>query len=192
MKNYITLILILTLFTTQAQVSEIGANYNIGSIVGEAGLLIKPEISPVNLGIVYKRNLNPRVARRYALNFLQTQHSKILEVSGGLDFNFSEYNTFRIRNKKQTFYVILEANAFYYKPIDEGGKLSFGIPIGLGYKKIFRKYLGFYIEGKARLTFNDGLDGINTNESTFDSYYFTSFGIFYTFGRRNEKERIKF
>lgn len=104
--------------------------------------------------------------------------TNIYELSGQIEFNFFKYD----KEKKQfnfTPYLLLGVSAFYFNPVaefegqnyqlqpiqTEGKKysrVSFGIPVGGGFKYSFNPFWAIGIEGGYRWTITDYLDDVSS------------------------------
>ncbi|ANW97141.1 hypothetical protein AXE80_12970 [Wenyingzhuangia fucanilytica] len=176
-----------------SQVYEAGLTYNLGNVMGERNDAFPITSSYKNWGVVIKKNMNPRIAYRLAINLMESHNTQLAELSGGIDFNFTKYNLIRTGNiKKSTGYLIFEAATMFY---NTGGdtKFSIALPMGIGYKHAITKRIVCSMEAKARVSFSDTLDKITTNKSTLDAYYYIGASIYYTFGwPRGSKNQIRF
>ncbi|MDO3694125.1 DUF6089 family protein [Wenyingzhuangia sp. chi5] len=180
-----------------SQVYEAGLTYNLGNVMGERNNAFPITSSYKNWGVVIKKNMNPRIAYRVAVNLMESSHqnstTQLAELSGGIDFNFTKYNLIRTGNiKKSTGYLIFEAATIFYNT-DGKTKFSAALPMGIGYKQALTKRIVCSLEAKARVSFSDVLDNIKTNKSTLDAYYYIGASIYYTFGwPRGSKNQIRF
>ncbi|GGF64946.1 hypothetical protein SAMN05444281_0636 [Wenyingzhuangia marina] len=176
-----------------SQVYEAGLTYNLGSVVGERNDAFPITTSNKNWGVVIKKNMNPRISYRLAVNLMESYNTQLAELSGGIDFNFTKYNLIRTgKIKKSTGYLIFEAATIFYNTRGKT-KFSAALPIGIGYKQALTKRIVFSLEAKARVSFSDVLDNIKTNKSTLDAYYYIGTSIYYTFGwPRGSKNQIRF
>ncbi|CAM1344867.1 type IX secretion system protein PorG [Tenacibaculum amylolyticum] len=185
MKRFIlTLLLACTTSITFSQIHEVGFFVGGSNFIGDIGrtnYLFPNEFAG---GLVYKYNLNPRMALRGTytalpisgadadsdnlfrqqrnFSFTNTLH----EFAAGIEYNFFEYN---IRELGQTFtpYILAEVAAFNYKApasVNASGAVQFtnefsmSIPLGVGIKGRISDHLAFAFESAIRLTFNDELD----------------------------------
>ena len=185
MKNYIFLFL-LTCFTsvTFSQIHEVGffvggTNY-IGDI-GKENYLIPND---VGFGLVYKYNLNPRIALRGTYTYMNISgddtlsnnsfrsdrglsfSNSIHELAAGIEFNFFDYN---IQHHETSFtpYILAEAAFISYQKISNyidadnisyESTSSFTLPVGVGIKGKLSGNLAYAIEAAVRFTFVDDLD----------------------------------
>ncbi|NLP58622.1 DUF6089 family protein [Lutibacter sp. B1] len=185
MKKLIVLTIFICLTTTsKAQINEIGLILGGSNYIGDIG----PEyyINPSNFmgGIIYKWNMNPRIAFRGTFTYADisaddadaTNNARkqrgirftnnIKELAVGVEFNYFDYNIDDFK-KSHTPYILVELAAFNYKVVknetgpkqyDYENKTSFAIPFGIGYKtKIFTDF-AIALELRARYTFEDDLD----------------------------------
>lgn len=190
------LVYLLPLFFIQigfSQVYEAGLTYNLGNVIGENDEVFPIGGSNKNFGVIFKKNMNPRIAYRLGVNLIESDITQLAEVSAGIDFNFTDYNLIRTNsNKKQTAYLIFEVASIFYNTQTET-KFAVALPLGIGYKQAITKRLTSSIEAKVRATFTDDLDNIKTNKSTLDAYYYIGASIYYTFGwPKGSKNQIRF
>lgn len=192
MKKLVLLItFICVTITSTAQINEIGIFVGGSNYIGDIG----PEyyIYPNNFmgGVIYKWNMNPRIALRGTFTYAQISaddadatnlgrfnrepsqlsfSNSMKELAVGLEFNYFEYNLDDFR-KSHTPYLLFEIVAFNYKVATSEtapqeyqykSKTSFAIPFGIGYKtKIFGDF-AVALELRARYTFEDDLDYNNS------------------------------
>ncbi|OSY86855.1 hypothetical protein WH52_14335 [Tenacibaculum holothuriorum] len=186
---FISLIGSLTL--AKAQSHEIGVFLGGSNYVGDIGRTNYIYPNKFAGGIVYKYNLNPRIALRGNYNYLpisgdnrnaenpfrQTPNNivrrftnTIHEFAAGVEFNFYEYN---ISDYRTTFtpYILAQFAAINYKSpvrfispnsIELANRFSFAIPLGIGIKGRLDDNLAFALESSARITFVDDLDYTTT------------------------------
>jgi len=199
------LIYILTVLFSQfgfSQVYEAGLSYNPGQIVGEdknRGSFLGP-----NIGIAIKKNMNPRISYRIAAANINSNKTKLTEVSAGVDFNFSKYNLVRANGlNKSSPYIILEMTGLFYDNGVDKHKFTMAIPMGVGFKKLILNNFTASIEAKGRVAFTDKLDNgvidpsqqdyVKQNKTTLDAYYYIGATIYYTFGwPRGSKNQTRF
>lgn len=161
-----------------------GANY-----VGDVGAsdYIKPNRPAA--GLVFKYNLNPRIAFRGNLNYYailgddaQSDNNfrngrgirfenSLNEFALGLEYNFFEYDL-STYGKRGTPYILLQVGGVDYRTpraTNLNGDLVFTrrtaltIPMGLGYKSIIYGRLAFALEVRAQYNLTDGIDYTNRN-----------------------------
>ncbi|WP_372745303.1 DUF6089 family protein [Lutibacter sp.] len=181
--------------TTKAQLYEVGIMAGGNNYIGDIGK--ENYINPNNLmaGVIYKYNMNPRVALRGTFTYAKIKandkdasnygrysrgigfSNSIKELAVGIEFNFFEYDLSNFR-KTQTPYILLEIAAFNYRVVTDepsykqyeyGNNTSFAIPFGLGYKTKLAYNLAIAAEIRARYTF---VDDIDYNNDKFESLKF--------------------
>lgn len=179
---------------TNAQINEIGITAGGSNYVGDIGRenFIYP--NDFTLGLIYKYNLNPRIALRGTYTYSKIsaddadsdniarqmrnyQFTNTLhEIAGGIEFNFFEYDL-STREKTQSPYILLEFAAFNYKVAksetspgnyEYESKTSFSIPFGLGYKFKIIGHLACAVEVGMRYTFTDDIDYNNSSIPSLD------------------------
>lgn len=189
MKKYI---LILVTFITSfgfAQIHEIGFFVGGSNFIGDIGATTYVYPNKLGGGVVYKFNINPRIAirgnynriaiigddkkssnlyrKQRGFNFANT----INEFALGVEFNFFEYN---IKEWYTDFtpYILTQIAAFKYKQparIDRNNKMlfkrttSYTIPVGIGVKGRISDNMAYAFESAVRFTLKDDLD-YTTNE----------------------------
>jgi hypothetical protein len=175
--------------TTKAQLYEAGIFVGGSNYIGDIGseYYIKP--NSLMGGVIYKWNMNPRVAIRGTFTYAQINaddkdatnseryyrgigfSNTIKELAIGLEFNYFEYNLSDFR-KTHTPYILLELAAFNYSIVTKetgveqyeyGSNTSFAIPFGLGYKTKLGAGFAIAAEVRARYTFVDDIDYNNNN-----------------------------
>lgn len=176
-----------------SQVYETGISYNLGSVVGERNNAFPITTSDKNFGLVIKKNMNPRIAYRLAINLMESYNTQLAEISGGIDFNFTKYNLIRTESSnKGSGYLIFEAASIFFNT-GNSTQISLALPMGIGYKQAITKRIVCSLEAKARVAFTDSLDNITANTSTLDAYYYIGTSIYYTFGwPKGSKNQIRF
>ncbi|MDT8416717.1 MAG: DUF6089 family protein [Lutibacter sp.] len=187
MKKFIlfTTIVFITM-TSKAQIHEVGFFVGGSNYIGDIG----PEyyINPNNImgGVIYKYNLNPRIALRGTFTLAQLTAddadatnkarfdrgmrftNSLKELAVGVEFNYFEYNLDDYR-KTQTPYLLVEFAAFNYNVVrsetptgsrqyNYESKTSYAIPFGIGYKAKLYNDFAIALEIRARYTFEDDLD----------------------------------
>lgn len=185
MKNKILFILFAIIaITLQSQTHEIGIFAGGTNHIGDVGRTNYIYPNKLGGGIVYKYNLNPRIALRGTYTYIPVSGNdensenlfrqdrgyqftnNIHEFAAGLEFNFFDYN---ISNYKTTFtpYILAEIAAFNYSSPTERtspntirlkNKFSYSLPIGVGIKGRLDDHLAIAFEAGVRLTLIDDLD----------------------------------
>lgn len=199
------LVYLLTVLFTQigfSQVYEAGLSYNPGQIVGEDKN--HGSFFGSNFGIAIKKNMHPRISYRIAAANINSNQTKLTEISAGVDFNFSKYNLVRANGiHKSTPYIILELTGLFYNNGVDKRKFAMAIPMGVGFKKSISNNFTASIEAKGRIAFTDKLDNgvisptqqdyVKQNKTTLDAYYYIGATIYYTFGwPRGSKNQTRF
>ena len=185
MKNKILFILFAIIaITLQSQTHEIGIFAGGTNYIGDVGRTNYIYPNKLGGGIVYKYNLNPRIALRGTYTYIPVSGNdknsenlfrqnrgyqftnNIHEFAAGIEFNFFDYN---ISNYKTTFtpYILAEIAAFNYSsPIERTSpntirlknKFSYSLPVGVGIKGRLDDHLAIAFEVGARITLIDDLD----------------------------------
>lgn len=202
MKKIICVLLIFISKISLAQVYEAGLSYNVGQIFGEDKNVGPPFGN--NFGITLKKNMHPRISYRIAAAKLNSNQTKLTEISAGIDFNFSKYNLVRANGlDKSTPYIIMELTGLFYDNGVDANKFTMAIPMGVGYKTSISNHFTAAIEAKGRVAFTDKLDSgvtnpaatnyVKQNKTTLDAYYYIGASIYYTFGwPRGSKNQTRF
>ena len=190
MKKILLLIAFISITnTSKAQLYEVGVFAGGSNYIGDIGA--EYYVNPNNLmgGIIYKKNVNPRIAVRAAFTYAKisandanainaTRKSRsfsfknnIKELALGVEFNYFEYN---ISDPQYTHtpYLLLEIAAFNYhvatketalKQYEYASRTDFAIPFGIGYKTKLYQNIAIAVELRARYTFVDDIDYNNKN-----------------------------
>jgi hypothetical protein len=204
---------------TQAQINELGVFVGGSNFIGDVGSTqyINPN-SPA-LGLIYKWNKTPRHSWRFTLirskitaKDVESNDPKrlmrkyefentISELSGGIEFNFFDFNIYNPLERKITPYVFTGISlSFYDSLFFRNGRSEFdskqktlALPIILGVKSNLTSNFVVGLEVGSRFTFVDDLDGslpLNINETPFgnfnnnDWYVFSGITLTYTFGNK--------
>ena len=204
---------------TQAQINELGVFVGGSNFIGDVGSTqyINPN-SPA-LGLIYKWNKAPRHSWRFSLirskitaKDVESNDPKrlmrkyefentISELSGGIEFNFFDFNIYNPLERKITPYVFTGISlSFYDSLFFRNGRSEFdskqktlALPIILGVKSNLTSNFVVGLEVGSRFTFVDDLDGslpLNSNETPFgnfnnnDWYVFSGITLTYTFGNK--------
>ncbi|KAB1157324.1 outer membrane beta-barrel protein [Tenacibaculum aiptasiae] len=174
--------------TVLSQTHEIGVFLGGSNYVGDIGRTNYIYPNKLGGGLIYKYNLNPRIALRGTYTYIPVSgddanaenpfrqnrpqgtfrfNNTINEFAVGLEFNFFDYN---ISDYKTTFtpYILAEIAAFNYKSptsvntanntITLTNKFSYSIPVGIGIKGRLADNLAIAFEAGARVTFVDDID----------------------------------
>ena len=193
-KRLILLLFICVSSNCLSQINEIGFFLGGVNYVGDVGPT--NYIKPNNIGgsILYKYNLNPRIAIRGTFSYFSLSgndansentirqqrgfsfKNSINEFAVGIEYNFYEYDL-SSRDHTSTPYILLQMAAVDYetprlKNPDNSYKFtrntSVSIPFGVGFKtKVYGK-IAFAIETTFRYTFTDELDYSTNRFSELD------------------------
>ncbi|MFY7671911.1 DUF6089 family protein [Tenacibaculum sp. MEBiC06402] len=183
MRRFILILFTILTTSSYSQIHEVGIFLGGSNFIGDIGRTNYVFPNKIAGGLVYKYNLNPRIAIRgnyTALpisgddndsdNLFREQrnfsfNNTINEIAAGLEFNFFEYN---VRSLGHTFtpYILAQIGAFNYNVPESvvGGNVQFtsdfslSIPLGIGIKGRISDHLAFAFESAVRLTFKDNLD----------------------------------
>lgn len=185
MKKLILIILFATISSAiQSQTHEVGIFVGGTNYIGDVGRTNYIYPNEVGGGLIYKYNLNPRIALRGTYTYLpvsgndvnsdnlyrqQRQYkfsNNIHEFALGIEFNFFDYN---ISNYKTTFtpYILAEIGAFYYtSPLERTSsntisltnKMSYSLPLGIGIKGRLDDHFAIALETGVRVTLIDDID----------------------------------
>jgi len=182
-KKFLFIVFLWMTSITSAQIHEAGVFIGGSNYIGDLGSEYYIAPNDFAVGVIYKYNLNPRIALRgtftYAqitaddtksknaarklrgLNFTNT----IKELAIGTEFSFFEYGNGSKNNS--TPYILLEFAAFNYKvaknevapnQYNYKNETSYSIPFGLGYKTKLGYNIALGLEVGVRYTFKDNLD----------------------------------
>ncbi|WNW00780.1 DUF6089 family protein [Tenacibaculum sp. HL-MS23] len=185
MKNTIIFILFaFTAITIQSQTHEIGFFVGGTNYVGDIGRSSYIYPNELGGGLIYKYNLNPRIALRGTYTYIPVSgddkssenlfrqnrgnnfSNNLHEFAVGIEFNFFDYN---ISNYKTTFtpYILAEIAAFNYaSPVERTSpttvrlknKFSYSLPVGVGIKGRLDDHLAIALETGVRITIVDDID----------------------------------
>ena len=135
-------------------------------------------------GLIYKWNLNPRIAFRGNLNYIPIAakdsesenlvrkvrdlkfNNTISELALGIEYNFYEYDLSN-PEKSSTPYILLQAAAINYKSTSSeiavgsynySRKTTYSIPFGVGFKGALLGKLAYALETRFTYLLEDDLD----------------------------------
>ncbi len=167
-----------------AQINEIGFFVGGVNYIGDVGRTNYIQPNRSGISILYKYNLNPRIALRGTLNRFNLAgndadsgnvvrqargfefENLINEVAVGIEYNFFEYDI-STSNKVSTPYLLLQVAAVdYEKPRIQNAprdyrftrNTSIAIPVGIGWKTRVYGKVAFAVEATFRYSFTDKLD----------------------------------
>jgi len=183
-KQLLAIVFICITSISWGQINEIGVFIGGSNYVGDVGKTNYIYPNRISGSLIYKYNLNPRIALRGDLSYVPIKSddvessneirrnrgfnfkNSIKELAVGIEYNFFEYDMTSI-DKIYTPYILLELAAFSYASAESEispdqyqlkQKISYTIPFGLGFKGRLADNIGFAIETKVRYTFEDDLD----------------------------------
>ncbi|MGW9685353.1 type IX secretion system protein PorG [Flagellimonas sp. 2504JD1-5] len=208
-------------FNASAQTYEIGLFAGGANTIGDVGRTNFILPSGPAFGGVFKWNKSKRYAWRASVLYgtftaddsksskssrRQRQYvidNSVLEFSGGIEFNFVEYNLHKLGPAFTPYlytgftYFRYDFNYFDALQVQDINQKdgSFAIPMTVGAKYRLNEFLILGAEIGARYTFTDNLDGSNPEGSNFeqfrfgnilsdDWYVFSGITLTYTFGRK--------
>ncbi len=183
-KQLLAIVFICITSISWSQINEIGVFIGGSNYIGDVGK--STYIFPNNIAasLIYKYNVNPRIALRGTLSYLPINgddskssnlvrvnrnfnfKNSIKEVAVGIEYSFFEYNM-ASEDKIYTPYILLEIAGFGYNSVASEiipgqynlkTKISYAIPFGLGFKGKLINNIGFSLETRVRYTFTDDLD----------------------------------
>lgn len=155
--------------------AEIGLSAGGSYYLGDASMKPFRSVEP-SFGLIYRQKLSPR----YGLSF---QWDRAVVSGGEAGFEFSnpvnvlnvcaEYNFFDHEDKiykpdsrTKTFYIFTGAGAMLY-PYESQQRLSFSIPVGVGYKIMLGKRLNLNFIWTHTLLLADDVEG----RQEYNNYY---------------------
>jgi len=183
-KQLLAIVFICTISTSSSQINEIGLLIGGTNYIGDIGRTNYILPNKIGGGVIYKYNLNPRIALRGTFSYLPIEaddanatnsvrkkrnynfKNNIKELAVGIEYNFFEYDI-SSPDKISTPYILLEIVGFNYSHIisetvpnqyNFKNKTSYTIPFGLGFKSKLIHNIAFAVETKVSYTFEDDLD----------------------------------
>ena len=218
------LVVVLSLFfylTSNAQINEIGVFAGGSNFIGDVGTTQYIHPNSPALGLIYKWNKTPRHSWRFSLirskitakdvesDDLRRQlrgyefENSITELSGGIEFNFFDFNITNPLERKFTPYVFTGLNVSFYDSLFykyglaefDSKQKTLALPIILGVKSNLTSNFVLGLEIGARYNYSDDIDGsLPRNESwqpiqfgnqnNNDWYVFSGITLTYTFGNK--------
>ena len=218
------LVVVLSLFfylTSNAQINEIGVFAGGSNFIGDVGTTQYIHPNSPALGLIYKWNKTPRHSWRFSLirskitakdvesDDLRRQlrgyefENTITELSGGIEFNFFDFNITNPLERKFTPYVFTGLNVSFYDSLFykyglaefDSKQKTLALPIILGVKSNLTSNFVLGLEIGARYTFADDIDGSLPrndswqpiqfgNQNNNDWYVFSGITLTYTFGNK--------
>lgn len=195
MEKYIKFLLFICFSSNcLSQINEVGFFAGGVNYVGDVGSTNYIQPNDYGGSILYKYNLNPRIALRGTYSHFSIQGNDadsdnrirqergvsfknlVNEFAVGIEYNFYEYNL-SSQDKTNTPYILLQVAALDYQTPrlqNSDGRFIFtrntsvSIPVGLGFKtKVYGK-IACAIETTFRYTFTDKLDFTSDKFSELD------------------------
>ena len=186
-KIFLSILFAFIAITLQSQTHEAGVFIGGSNYVGDIGRTNYIYPNKFSAGVIYKYNLNPRIALRGTYTYLPITASdkdsentfrqnrpggqlsftnNIHEFAAGIEFNFFDYN---ISNYNTTFtpYLLAEIAVFNYtSPVERASpttirlknKFSYSLPVGIGIKGRLDDHLAIAFETGVRFTLVDDID----------------------------------
>ena len=218
-KAFIVVLSFFCITNTQAKINQIGVFVGGSNFIGDLGATTYVNPNSPAVGLLYKWNKTPRHSWRFS--FIQSKltakdiesddksrqvrayefENTIKEFSGGLEFNFFDFNLNNSFDRKITSYVFTGLNVSFYDSlffitnqvnIDSKEK-TLALPIILGVKSNLTSNFVIGLEVGTRVTFADDIDGSlpkNNLGTPFgniynnDWYVFSGLTLTYTFGKK--------
>lgn len=218
-KKFFLISFLLFIHFCQAQINEIGLFVGGSNFIGDVGSTSFVAPNSPAVGILYKWNKTPRHAWRFS--YIQSDviakdansddisrklrnysfSNTIREFSGGIEFNFFDYDLHNPLDIKVTPYVFTGLNFSMYKGLFfkngnaefDSNQKTIALPIILGVKSNLTSNFALGIEIGTRYTFADDIDGSFSKNSNLQSlrfgnlnnkdwYVFSGITLTYTFG----------
>ena len=203
---------------TQAQINELGVFAGGSNFIGDVGSTTYINPNSPAIGLVYKWNKTPRHSWRFS--YTQTKlkgndknsddfqrrnrnlsfQNNIKELSGGIEFNFFDFDLHKKLDKKVSPYFFTGLSFLLFKQMEypittnnvanqvSSGK-NFAIPLIIGVKSNLTSNFVLGFEIGTRYSFTDDLDGNLTsfnlgNVYNKDWYVFSGITLSYMFGTK--------
>jgi Domain of unknown function (DUF6089) len=226
-KIKIALICLFFFTATQAQINELGVFVGGSNFIGDVGSTTYVNPNSPAIGLVYKWNKTPRHSWRFSYTQAKLEgndknsddiqrrnrnlffQNNIKELSGGIEFNFFDFDLNKKLDKKVSPYFFTGLNFLLFKQMEfpttpstipltllinskatkvSSGK-NFAIPLIIGVKSNLTSNFVLGFEIGTRYTFTDDLDGNLTsfnlgNVNNKDWYVFSGFTLTYMFGTK--------
>ncbi|MBA6155861.1 hypothetical protein H3Z83_04895 [Tenacibaculum sp. S7007] len=192
-KLFLSILFAITAITIQSQTHEIGFFAGGSNYVGDIGRTNYVYPNELAGGLIYKYNLNPRIALRGTYTYIPVSandldaenlfrnnrrfkfKNNIHEFALGVEVNFFDYN---ISNYKTTFtpYILAEVATFNYASPSEvigntirlKNKFSYSLPVGIGIKGRLDDHLAIAFESAVRFTLVDDIDFTTNKVNVYD------------------------
>jgi hypothetical protein len=183
-KQLLAIVFICVTSISWSQINEIGVFIGGTNYIGDVGKTNYISPNKIGVGLIYKYNLNPRIALRGNLSLIPILgddaqssnpirvnrnfnfNNSIKELAVGIEYNFFEYDMTSV-DQAYTPYILLEIAGFNYDSVSSEittgqynlkSKIAYSIPVGVGFKGRLADNIGFAIESRISYTFQDDLD----------------------------------
>ncbi len=183
-KQLLAIVFVCITSISWSQINEIGVFIGGSNYIGDVGKTNYISPNKIAGSLLYKYNLNPRIALRGTLSYIPIAAddakssnairvnrnfnftNSIKELAIGIEYNFFEYDMTSI-DKIYTPYIFIGVAGFSYDGADSEiitgqynlkTKISYTIPFGIGFKGKLGDNIGFSIETKVNYAFTDDLD----------------------------------
>ena len=188
-KELLTIVFVCVTSITWSQIHEIGVFMGGTNYIGDVGSTNYISHNNIGGGLVYKYNLNPRIALRGTISILGINgddakssneirrnrnfsfSNTIKELAIGIEYNFFEYDMTTI-SQGYTPYILLEIAGMQYESVSAEittgnynlkTKTGYSLPVGICFKGRLAKQIGFAIETRLNYTFRDDIDYTTKN-----------------------------
>ena len=183
-KQLVTIVIICMTSISWSQVNEIGFTVGGTNYIGDIGKTNYISPNKLGFGLLYKYNLNPRIALRGSLSYLPIEsndassknsvrrkrgyffNNNIKELTLGVEYNFFEFDL-TSDDKTYTPFITVGISGLLFNKVHSEvspnvynykNATAIAIPFGVGFKIKVMNNIAFGIEAKARYSFTDGLD----------------------------------
>ncbi len=188
-KELLIIVFVCVTSISWGQIHEVGIFMGGTNYIGDVGSTNYISPNKAGGGMVYKYNLNPRIALRGTISMLGIKgddrkssneirrnrnfsfSNTINELAIGIEYNFFEYDMTTV-DKGYTPYILLEIAGIQYQSVSEETttgnynlktKTGFSLPVGVGFKGQLAENIGFAIETRLNYTFQDDIDYTTKN-----------------------------
>ena len=185
MKNlFFTILFLVSIAFSNAQVNEIGGLIGGSNYIGDVGDETYLLPNKLSVGLIYKWNFSQRIALRLSGTYIQLSDNdakssnalrnargfsfsnSVREAALGIEFNYYDYSLIK-EGWSSTPYIIFEVAGFNYHTVDSEttpgtyetvSNTGFTIPFGFGFKTKLANHIGINFETIFRYSFTDDLD----------------------------------
>lgn len=183
-KQFLFAVILLASISTSAQIHEVGIQIGGSNYIGDIGPTHYIRPNKMAFGVLYKYNLNPRIALRGNFTYFNISSddadanhpdrverglnftNSLYEFGAGIEYSFFEYNLNTL-DKTHTPYILAELAAVNYShtnlrtgpdAYEYSQVTTLAIPFGIGYKFKIAGALAMAVEVGARYTIKDNID----------------------------------